>query len=259
MFPVIPMEVPALYGSFHLIFLALSVLCSFGLCAIFRTGNIHHPGRIIFCFGIFTLLIEIYKQGYLLIHQPLYQVNALPLQFCSMIIYVSLLVPAMKPSKLRSALYNFLALYLGLSGISVMLFPNTVFTGDLIINLHTMLWHSSMVVVGVFAWYIRPIWDVKRSIKAAFQVFITLMSVALAINWLTYHVPLFADGQATNLWYVGPYLKLSHPIIDAVYAAGGWPLYLLAYVITFTLGATLLAWLNHLAYRKQLRWFPKTS
>lgn len=259
MFPVISMEVPALYGPFHLAFLALSILCSFIICATFRAGKIHHPGRIIFYFGLFTLLIEIYKQAYLLIHQPLYQVNALPLQFCSMIIYVALLVPTMKPSKLRTALYNFLALYLGLSGISVMLFPGNVFTGDLILNAHTMLWHSSMVVVGVFAWYIRPILDVKRSMKAAFQVFMTLISIALAINWLTYHVPLFAEGQATNLWYVGPYLKLSHPIIDAVYAAGGWPLYLLTYVMTFTLGATLLASLNHLAYRKQLWWFPKTS
>lgn len=259
MFPVIPMEVPTLYGPFHLIFLIVSTLCAFILCAAFRAGKIHHPGRLIFCFGLFTLLIEIYKQAYLLIHLPYYQVNALPLQFCSMIIYVSLLVPTMKPSKIRSALYNFLALYLGLSGISVMFFPNTVFTGDLILNIHTMLWHGTMVVAGVFAWYIRPIQDVKRSMKAAFTVFITLVGAALVINWLSYHLPLFAYGQATNLWYVGPYLKLSHPIIDAVYAAGGWPLYLLAYVFTFTLGATLLAWLNHLGYRKKLRWFPNPS
>ena len=251
MFPLWQMPTPTAYGWFHLGFILFAAfILAFLLCRSKKKGT-HSIQKVVLGIGIFTLLMELYKQGYLLSNFSYYSFNEFPLHYCSMIIYASLIGGLAKNKKVQQRMFDFIALFLAVPAVSVLIYPGGVFSTHVLLNLHTMIWHSSMVVCSLYVllvYPIRPAW--KRFFKTM-GFFILLCGVILLINTFTYHVRFLPQNQATHFFFIGPYLFYQHPVIQWAVSTGGFPLYLLLYLATFSFGAFLFTLLNVQLYKKK--------
>lgn len=251
MFPQWLMPKPTAYGWFHLTFILFCLTTSFLLIRRARKKQHASLKKIVLWLGIFTALIEVYKQLFLLTNFSYYSFNDFPLHYCSMIIYASLLAGLTKNKKIEKALYDFIALYITLPGLAVLLFPGGVFSTYVVLNLHTMLWHSAMVTCSLYILFTHRIEPLLKSLMRTIGLFLALCGVIIFINFFTYHIHFLPQGQPTWFFFIGPYVFYNHPVINWAIATGGWAFYLTLYLLIFTSGAVLLAFVNHIAFKKK--------
>lgn len=140
------MSKPKWFGVYHLCCLAVVV----GLIVlIFCLRNkINDKAFRIICLsiGIFMILLEILKQLF-----ESYDVDTnvweydwyyFPFQFCSVPMYVLVIIGCLNDNKFRTVLCDFLATFGLFGGVLVMLYPGDVFTKSILINIHTMVHHG---------------------------------------------------------------------------------------------------------------------
>lgn len=232
-----------IFGVFHLI--------SFFVCAVLAVIAVilekKIPDRatdgIVFGFGLTFLLLETYKQlyYYLVIGNGSYNFSVLPLQLCSYALYVCLLIPFLPECAFKRALYSFLSFYLTVGGCIVMGYPTLY--ADLSLNLHTMLWHTLMIVLGVFVMK-------KRGLG---RRFFGELLLATAIFGFTYTLATVINVTVTpytgnsvgrlNLFYMSPYIPTHYVLIGDVWRAFGWIPALLTYAALFIFLGAPLMWL----------------
>ena len=136
-----------------------------------------------------------------------------------------------------------------MGGCLVMAYPR--FYDRLSLSVHTMLWHTVMIAVGVLILFSRGYgrsW--KREVLPSSIVFLISMIVATILNITL--TPLAVDSpNPLNLFYMSPYEDTYFLVIRDVQAAFGWLPSLVTYVLLFIfVGATLVfgvAWLIRLA------------
>ena len=111
--------------------------------------------RFLLVESLLITVLEIYKQINFSFHvdgiQILfdYQWYAFPFQFCSTPMYIGLLAAVVRSKSLHMRLCSYLATYALFAGICVMAYPSTVFIDTVGINIQTMIWHGSMITVGI--------------------------------------------------------------------------------------------------------------
>ena len=107
--------------------------------------------RTVLFFGCLLLALEIYKQIFCLRVNHPYNWNDFPFQFCSTPMFLMIPAALLRPGRVKEALYKFLAFYGCLAGVSVMFYPTVISEAVyLTMIVHTMIWHVSMIVVGVY-------------------------------------------------------------------------------------------------------------
>lgn len=237
------MERPGMYGVFHLTAFALMIVIAALLCAKGRNAKDKTFRKICVIFWIILFLFETYKQINFSFNyndgSPYwdYQWYAFPFQSCSAALYVLPLVFLSKPdSALRKAAASYLAFYSLFGGIAVMLYPSTVFITVIGINIQTMVWHGSQVIIGIYfiAYYRKQLG--LRFFAAGIPVFVGLVGVAMALNMI---VPSFTD-ETFNMFYVSPKFESTLPLLDMVWKNTPWPVFFIIYLFGFTLAAFLV-------------------
>ena len=237
------METPKPYGVFHICALAV-VAAGAALLGVSGRGMKDRAVRTV-CLVFWTalFLFESYKQIIFSFNynggEPYwdYQWYAFPFQLCSAPLYVLPFVfLSGEKSAVRRAAAAFLSTYVLFAGIAVMLYPSSVFIHTIGINIQTMFWHGSQVMLGVFllARYSREL-NIRFFLRGI-PVFLIMVGAAMILN-LT--VPRFTD-ETFNMYFISPYFPSTLPVLDAIYPLVPWPVFFLIYLLGYTLAAFLV-------------------
>lgn len=188
--------------------------------------------------SIIMMLLELYKQLSFSYDNGVwsYEWYAFPFQFCSTPMYIVFIASLIKNDKLKNSLYMFLATYGLTAGISVMLYPNTVFIKEFLIDVQTMVHHGFMVVMGLFLILTNKVESNFKSIRNSFIVFIVLVLIALIGNISTYYLGI---DNGLELFYISPFHTPVLPIFDIIYEYLPYPLFLFIYIFIFSVGSLI--------------------
>ena len=240
--------VPAMYGSFHLISIALSILLGIALCFFFRKGTPSRIRRTVLIISAIVVLSEIIRQitasatiteaGEILWKIDWYK---FPFQFCSMPMYVGVLQGIFKKGKIHDALCAFLATYAIFAGICVMAFPSTIFASTAFLNIQTMLCHGTMVPIGVALMYSGHVKLGHKTILKAMAVFAVCLFCAEALNEIVYYSGILGEGEVFNMFYVSRHFNdYGLPIYSDIHNKVPFPINLGIYFCGFSFIAYLI-------------------
>lgn len=235
---------PKLYGWFHNLCLILTVL----LIVILLKLKLDER-KIRWVLGIISLIViilEIYKQLYCSIdlddYTFKYMWNAFPWQFCSTPMYIGLLAAIIKNKKAHYRLCCYLCTYALMAGICVMLYPISVFSENVLINIQTMVNHGTMVSIGVYLLLSNYIKCEMNTLIEAFKVFVVCFLIAMFLNEWANYIGILKD-YSFNMFYISPYVDGNLPVFGAIQDVVSYPISLIIYIVGFTLGSRIILWI----------------
>lgn len=238
---------PALFGSFHLIWLVLTLIISIILYSIKKKYNEKQLKIVLGTYGIIALILEILKQliwsfNYDTVTNIVtwdYQWYAFPFQLCTTPIYVSITCLFLKKGKVRDYLLSYMAYITILGSIATMIMPDSCLTTDILVNIHTMWLHFGSFVVSV---YLLMTGEVKTNIeelKKAVIPFLILVTVANTMNIVIYNIGILGE-ETFNMFYISPYFISSLPVFDVIQNHVPYIVYLLTYIWALIIGGFLI-------------------
>ena len=238
---------PENYGWYHIMWLVIMVIACVISCLLWaKKHDKKTDDKFIFTIGCVLILAEIYKQVFFTLDAQRYQWYAIPFQFCSIPMYVAFIAPLIKKEVVKEGLYKFLATFGLLAGVAVMVYPSSCLnTKYITILIHTMLWHSSMVVMGVYLNVSRNYGQNLKELIPGVIVFSIAVVFAVAANFIAYDI-YFGDplkniyNDSFNLLYVSPYYDTPFPIIGEWKRQMPYAAFLILYIAMFSLGSLLL-------------------
>lgn len=236
---------PVPFGLFHLGSLAV-ILCLFVLMVVFRRRLPRGEGNLrrgLMIFGIGLLLLEIGKQitySYNPASGWAYNWDRFPFQFCSTPIYVALVAMCLPDGKVRRALLAFLATYSPVAGCAVLFYPAAdVFHEIVFLNIHTMLWHGSMLLFGLYLWLTETVTPSVRTALTAAAVYLPMPIIALILNEAELATG-FAGAYTFNMFYIARDGYCMIPVLSWFQQHTPYPVFLAAYVLTLGVGGALV-------------------
>lgn len=237
---------PMPYGAWHIVSLVIVAAISALLVLRFRDVNDKTMQRIILIAWISMLLSEIYKQVVFSMSSDgvtatwSYQWYAFPFQFCSAPLYVLPFVAFMKESKLREAVMTFLMTFSLFAGTAVMLYPVDVFIEMTGINIQTMLHHGTQVALGIYLVAYNRHKLKKGQLLSGVGVFGALVAAALVMNIAVHHAHRATGVNAVfNMFFISPYHACTLPLLSTIYPKVPYPVFLLIYILGFSLVAAI--------------------
>lgn len=241
------MEEPQAFGWFHLMCWGLVIIITTLLClyAVKHRNDqeklVRFTRIVVLTYSILGIILEIYKQLNFSFNSTSgewsYQWYAFPFQFCSTPMYVGLIAGCCKEGGFQKFLYSYLATFALFAGLSVMFYPGDVFTRTIGINIQTMVCHGGMVVMGIYLWFSKQVKFEFKTILKALSVFCVLVTVALIMNVIFNST---GNTATFNMFFISPYLPCTLPILNMVYKAVPYPIFLIIYIIGFTLAAFIM-------------------
>lgn len=238
------MEVPKSWGWFHLMWFGITIVACALVCVFRKKMSKKVVNNIVLTVGIALILFEIYKQiacsasvtadGKIVWG---YDWNNFPFQFCSTPMYIMTLAGILRKGKVHNALMSYLGTFSFFGGICVLFYPTGVFSTLIGINIQTMFWHCSMFFVGFTVLVTKSI-DLKFSnALRALLVFAIMVTIALLLNIIWHY---YGTGAWFNLFYISPYFDCPLVILDTIYKLVPYPVFLLIYLVGFTLAGTII-------------------
>ena len=243
-------ELPGNYGWFHLVWLIIMFLACFAsVYFLARKHNNKVDDIFVFSLGSFLVLIELYKQIFFAVLNEGYDWSVFPFQLCSMPIYVAFIAPLIKNEKIKDGMYRFLASFCLLAGTFVMLYPNTCLNTPYVTMLiHTMVWHSTMVVIGVYLIFAKNYGKNLKELIIPSFMFAIFSSIAVGLNCLFY---LNNKDVYFNMFYLSPYYYTPIEILTEIKDSLGIGVYFFIYVLGICVICSLV-WLLIIGLRKLL-------
>ena len=249
---------PGMFSWFHILWLVLMVVFCVVLCKLFAKK--HDPKtdkKVVGALAVTLLLGEIFKQLFWFEFYGYYRFEIFPFQFCTAPIYVSTFASIIKSEKIKEICYRFLAFYGIIGGLAVMLIPTAVlYTYFVAMSIHSMLWHSILVVMGVYLVASR---GYGKNIKELFIPSLMLLGfVILAIigNILVYKLHLGTEncqpGDNLSMFYISPYYPTQLPLLGAIQTFS-YPLFVLCYLILFNSFSLIVFYVSKLIRKISLK------
>ncbi len=241
----VKMEVPAMYGWYHLLWLGITAGLTVLLCTRYRHCRPETVQRVVFWVAVVVALLELYKQVVLTLRVSdgtivaKYPWHIFPWQFCSTPLYMGLLTGVFRKGKIHDALYAYLATFVVFAGLCVMLCPGDVFMNLVGINIQTMICHGSMIVVGVWLLATGSVPLNCASVWKASGVFAASLGLAIVLNEVMWYSGILGD-QIFNMFYVSPHFPGTLAVYWVVQKAVAYPWCLIVYVAVFTAAAFLV-------------------
>jgi len=244
-----PMQPPPAYGAFHILFTFIGfAVCGFSAWKL-RYVSDRSAGLILFACGLVLSLSEVFKQFfcYYVIADNTYYWGEFPFQLCSIPMYMCLITPWLKESKLRRALYSFMVLYNLLGGAIAFTEPSGLLHSHLFLTVHSCVWHMLLVFVGLFLCISKRGGTQVSDYISSTRIFIVLCGAAFTLNCFVQ----FGLGQEMNMFFVGPG---NSPIIvfNQFSEWFGWYINTPIYIFAVSLGAYLVFVLIYWCLNKEL-------
>ena len=236
---------PVPFGRFHLvsvgIILALALLMTVGRRWLPRGERALRWTLVLF--GVGLLALEIGKQMAYSFHPAegwQYNWDRFPFQFCSTPIYVALVAMCLPDTRVRRALLAFLATYSPVAGCAVLFYPaSDVFHEMVFLNIHTMLWHGSMLLFGLYLWLTEAVTPSVRTALTAAAVYLPMPIIALILNEAELATG-FAGAYTFNMFYIARDGYCMIPVLSWFQAHTPYPVFFAAYVLTLGVGGALV-------------------
>ena len=208
-------ETPEMYGRFHLVCWAITLLVAALLCLLYKKKCIKSVRRVLLVTALLVIVFEILKLAAYSVEYDegiIFRFNwkHFPWQVCSLPMYIGLLA-SMTRGKLHDALCCFLATFAVFAGTAVMVYPGNVFVDIAVINIQTMICHGSMLCIGIFLYYTNHVKAEFKTILKATPVFVTCLGIAIAINEIGHNCGL-NDVYEFDMFFISPYEKSILPI-----------------------------------------------
>ncbi len=253
------MEEPPMYGWFHLMFFAASILLGVWLCRRYRRPDTRFVRKLLLVVSLVSILLEVYKQiNYSFSYTDGitydFQWYAFPFQFCSTPMYVALLAALLPEGRVHRALVGYLATFSPFAGLCVMLYPEQVFITTIGINLQTMICHGLMISLGIYLLGSDYVRSEHKTILPASAVFASLAAVAAVMNEIAYFSGLL-ERETFNMFYFSPHCEPSLPVFSLVQPLLGPVVSMIVYILVFTLAAYVILLISiglHKAFRKKV-------
>lgn len=226
---------PTNYGLFHIVSICITILISVFL--IYKKPNLK---KTILVMSIIMVFFEIYKQLSFSYDNGIweYQWYGFPFQFCATPMYIGLIGGLTKNKKIEEMCYSYLATFGLIAGICVMLYPNTVFVEEFLINVQTMEHHGFMVIMGLFVLCTHSLdRKYKNVIFEGFSIFIVLVLIALFIDVLTYYLNI---DNGLEMFFISPFHVSELPVFNVIYEHVPYFVFLCLYLFAFFLGGSLV-------------------
>lgn len=247
------MNPPEMYSPFHIVSILLTLLATVCLCFWWlKRPNEKGLRILVFVCWAVAALLEIYKQvvfsfSYDGEGQTVtwnYSWYAFPFQFCSSPLYLLPFIVFLKDGKLRDSMLSFLSTFGLFGGLIVMIYPSTVFTETVGINIQTMIHHGLQIALGIlFAVYSRK----KINLFWFFRgilVYFVMVAIAQLLNFL---VPLRIDEEF-NMFYISPKFDCILPVLSTIYVKMPYPVFFLIYLFGFIMIATIIYGISRLTF-----------
>lgn len=243
------------YGWFHIMMLVLTVTVTVSLCIKQRNCSDLQFRKILLILWVMLMLFEGYKQ----LVSPFssvggqavweYNLNDIPYQFCSSILYCLPPIIFLREGCVRDAFMAFSVTFVFLAGFMVMIYPDQLKDDRAIgICVQTMVHHGTQVLVGAFiAVRQRARINIEFFIKGL-AVFGGFISVALILNAIL--SPSAIGGETINFFYISPYHSCPLPILSEVRESLPWGAFLFIYIVGFILLAALIAFVFYLITKR---------
>ncbi len=243
------METPTFLGWFHILWIVLTVAVMVYCCVCRRNDSEERVHRVVLWTSVVVILLEVYKQvnytfGYstgTVVAD--FQWYAFPFQFCSMPMYVGLLMGITKRGKIHNALSAFLATYSMFAGLCVLIYPNDVFVPTIGINVQSMICHCSMIVLGAYLLATGYVKAEHKTILKATPVFAIAVTIAAILNEIA-HATGLLETETFNMFFISPHCDPSLPVYSLVQQVVPFPFCLIIYIAAFTLAAYLILLLS---------------
>ena len=228
---------PLVLGWFHLMWIGILII-AIALTARFLRRTTEKQNKwILFTFSLICIIFEVLKQLIYSYHGGegwSYQWYAFPFQFCSTPMYVGIIAAFLSDSKVRRAMYGFLAIYGMFGGLCIYLYPEQVFNTDyLFVQIQTMLYHGILFLMGLYLIVSDRIKNKKEFLSGGFSVFLLLVLLAEIFNIIAQYTGI-ADISNFNMFYISPYKITTLPALPAVQSFS-FVLFLLVYLLAFIL------------------------
>lgn len=243
------------FGWFHIMMLSLTIVSTVILCIKQRNCSDRQFRKILLIIWVTLMLFEGYKQ----LVSPFssvdgqavweYNLNDIPYQFCSSILYCLPPIIFLREGRVRDAFMAFSVTFVFLAGFMVMVYPDQLKDDRAIgICIQTMVHHGAQVLVGAFV----AVRERERLSKIFFfkglAVFGGFIAVALILNAAL--SPEAIGGGVINFFYVSPYHSCPLPILSEVRKALPWVAFLFIYIVGFILLAALIAFIFYMITRR---------
>ena len=240
-------ETPPIYGWFHLLMFALVIIATVVMIVKYKDCDDKTFRRIMLISWIINVVMEIYvgmmfsftSDGVTATWS--YAWFMFPFQFCSSPIYILPFIAFLRDGKVRDGCIAFTAGFSLFAGAAVMFYPGDVFMFILGINIQTMIHHGMQVILGIFcAVHERKKLSFKHNLYSV-PVFSTLVAIALVLNVVVHNILVsFGKSDIFNLFYISPYHPCTLPVMSLVREALPYPVFLLIYIIGFTVIAYIV-------------------
>ena len=256
----VPTPVP--FGTFHLIWLAVVILFTVALCVFFRNSNEKTIKRIILISWICMVIGEIYKQVVFSLSVTdgvaswAYKWHHFPFQLCATPLYVFPLSIFCR-GKFQKFINAYISTFSLFGGLVVMIYPGDVFTATLGVNIQTMIHHGLQVAIGILLAINNRKELSFRNFLQSIPVFAVAVGSALILNIVVYNIFAAQGGEIPgfNMFYISPYFPCTLPLVSLIYPIVPYPVFLLIYIIGFTVAALAVYYAIFGIYRLVLKVF----
>ena len=240
------METPVAWGWFHLIWIGISAFVLILLCLKKKHGEIELK-LVLGIYGIIALILEVAKQliwsfNYDMINNVVawdYQWYAAPFQLCTTPIFVSLICLFLKDGKTRNSLLSYMVFVTIWGGLLTVIIPDSCFTGDILINVHTMWLHCGSLVVSLYLIMSENIKIEKQDMISGFKVFLIFVLLAEILNITVYNMNIL-NGEEFNMFYISPYFVSELPVFNVLQEKLPFFIYLFVYIFAVYIGANII-------------------
>ncbi len=241
------MSTPVSFGWFHL--LCIFIMICFAVLLFFKRKN-HNEKQlklILGTYSIIALTLEILKQiiwafNYDFVNNVAiwdYEWYSFPFQLCTTPIYVCLICLFLNKGKIRDGLLSYLSYVTILGSIATIVMPDSCFTSDILVNIHTMWLHLGSFVVSVYLLFSREVKINFQAFKQAIKVFLIFVMIANTLNLLIYNLGIL-NGETFNMFYISPYFISTLPVFDMIQEHVPYIVYLITYVWIIIIGASII-------------------
>lgn len=226
------------FGPMYLFFTLLTIAIIFFIIFKVKDHSEKKVKWIVFGFGVLFFVLELFKQ---LFHNVFdgwdgYVWHIFPFQLCSTPLYFALL-SVLFPQHIRQKFYSYLAFVSFLGGISVMLFPRTVASEEVLLFADSLIWHDAMIVLSIYLIVTQGYGKIVKETFPAIFIFVVLALMAMGMNYIFEICKQagYVEGSF-NMFMISPYYECNSPIISDIYRATNWYVVWIVYYTAITAG-----------------------
>ena len=250
------MTSPTSYGWFHILWIGLVILSIFCLYKVKDKYNEKQLKLVLGVYGIIAFILELLKQLiWAFNYDPItrlvtwsYEWYAAPFQLCTTPIFVSIICLFLKKSDFRTSLLSYMAFITILGSIMTVLIPDSCFTSDILVNIHTMWLHCGSLVVSIYLLMTGEVGINKNNLLNSIVVFFFFVMFAEILNISIYSSGIL-NGETFNMFYISPYFISTLPVYDVVQQSVPFIVFLIFYIVSIILGGVLVYAISSLIKR----------